>query len=110
MCKHACQNLEIDVISLDLANTKTAPNFAAAQVAVSRGIFFEICYAQSFKSKTKKKKRKQATKIDLDPGKKAAFFSNVKRLVDVTRGHNLFFSSEALRALEIRKPADLRIL
>jgi ribonuclease P/MRP protein subunit RPP1 len=49
--------LEIDVISLDLANTKTAPNFAAAQVAVSRGIFFEICYAQSFKSKTKKKRR-----------------------------------------------------
>ncbi|CEG70424.1 hypothetical protein RMATCC62417_06326 [Rhizopus microsporus] len=87
VCKHACQNLEIDVISLDLANTKTAPNFAAAQVA-----------------------RKQATKIDLDPGKKAAFFSNVKRLVDVTRGHNLFFSSEALRALDIRKPADLRIL
>ncbi|KAG1177982.1 hypothetical protein G6F70_002051 [Rhizopus microsporus] len=94
VCKHACQNLEIDVISLDLANTKTAPNFAAAQVAVSRGIFFEICYAQSFKN----------------PGKKATFFSNVKRLVDVTRGHNLFFSSEALRALEIRKPADLRIL
>lgn len=109
MCKHACQNLEIDVISLDLANTKTAPNFAAAQVAVSRGIFFEICYAQSFKSKIPPKK-KQITKIDLDPGKKATFFSNVKRLVDVTRGHNLFFSSEALRALEIRKPADLRIL
>lgn len=58
----------------------------------------------------KKKKRNQIAKIDLDPGKKAAFFSNVKRLVDVTRGHNLFFSSEALRALEIRKPADLRIL
>ncbi|KAG0744915.1 hypothetical protein G6F57_003166 [Rhizopus arrhizus] len=94
VCKHACQNLEIDIISLDLANTKTSPNFAAAQVAVSRGIFFEICYAQSFRN----------------PSKKSAFFSSVKRLVEVTRGHNLFFSSEALRALEIRKPADLRIL
>ncbi len=48
--------------------------------------------------------------LTIDPSKKSAFFSSVKRLVEVTRGHNLFFSSEALRALEIRKPADLRIL
>ncbi|KAI9251963.1 RNase P subunit p30-domain-containing protein [Sporodiniella umbellata] len=94
VCKHACQNLDIDIISLDLAFAKTSPNYASAQVAVSRGIFFEICYAQSFRNASKK----------------SAFFSSVKRLVEVTRGHNLIFSSEALRALEIRKPADLRIL
>ncbi|RCH79452.1 hypothetical protein CU098_000847, partial [Rhizopus stolonifer] len=94
LCKHACQNLEVDIISLDLANAKTSPSYPAAQVAVSRGIFFEICYAQTFRNLAKK----------------SAFFSGVKRLVEVTRGHNLLFSSEALRALEIRKPADLRIL
>jgi RNase P/RNase MRP subunit p30 len=46
----------------------------------------------------------------LDPGRKFAFFNNVKRLVEVTRGQNLIFSSEGIRALEIRRPADLRIL
>ncbi|KAI8880484.1 PHP domain-like protein [Backusella circina FSU 941] len=94
VCKHACQTLEIDLISIDLAESRTAPNYVSAQVAVNRGIFFEICYSQSFRV----------------PDKKAAFFSAVKRLVDVTRGHNLIFSSEAIRALDIRRPADLKIL
>ncbi|CEP19025.1 hypothetical protein [Parasitella parasitica] len=94
ICKHACQTLEVDLISLDLAKTKALPGFVAAQVAVNRGIFFEICYSQSFR----------------DPNKRFLFFNNVKRLVEVTRGHNLIFSSEAMRALDIRRPADLRIL
>ncbi|KAI8641718.1 RNase P subunit p30-domain-containing protein [Parasitella parasitica] len=93
-CKHACQTLEVDLISLDLARTKALPGFVAAQVAVNRGIFFEICYSQSFR----------------DPNKKFLFFNNVKRLVEVTRGHNLILSSEAMRALDIRRTADLRIL
>lgn len=51
ICKHACQTLEVDMISLDLAKSKVAPGFVAAQVAVTRGIFFEICYSQSFRGK-----------------------------------------------------------
>lgn len=94
VCKHACQTLEVDIISLDLATQKVVPSFVAAQVAVNRGIFFEICYSQSFR----------------DPSRKFTFYSMVQRLVDVTRGHNLIFSSEAIRALEIRRPADLKIL
>ncbi|KAI8970326.1 RNase P subunit p30-domain-containing protein [Mycotypha africana] len=94
ICKHACQTLEVDLISLDLAKTRVLPSFVSAQVAVNRGLFFEICYSQSFR----------------DPHKKFMFYSNVRRLVEVTRGHNLIFSSEATRALEIRRPADLRIL
>ncbi|KAG2209881.1 hypothetical protein INT46_005162 [Mucor plumbeus] len=94
ICKHACQTLEVDLISLDLAKSKALPGFVAAQVAVNRGIFFEICYSQSFR----------------DPNKRFLFFNNVKRLVEVTRGHNLIFSSEAMRALDIRRPADLRVL
>jgi ribonuclease P/MRP protein subunit RPP1 len=39
----------VDLISLDLATQKVVPNFVAAQVAVNRGIFFEICYSQSFR-------------------------------------------------------------
>ncbi|GAA5816572.1 hypothetical protein MFLAVUS_010102 [Mucor flavus] len=94
VCKHACQTLEVDMISLDLAKTKVSPGFVSAQVAVNRGVFFEICYSQSFR----------------DPARKFAFFNAVKRLVEVTRGHNLIFSSEAIRALEIRRPSDIRML
>ncbi|KAI7904450.1 RNase P subunit p30-domain-containing protein [Cokeromyces recurvatus] len=94
ICKHACQTLEVDLISIDLAKSRALPNFAMAQVAVNRGIFFEICYSQSFR----------------DPSRKSMFFNNVKRLIEVTRGHNLIFSSEAIRALDIRRTSDLRIL
>ncbi|KAL9557713.1 hypothetical protein MBANPS3_001260 [Mucor bainieri] len=94
ICKHACQTYEVDLISLDLAKSRALPGFVAAQVAVNRGIFFEVCYSQSFR----------------DPNKRFMFFNNVKRLVEVTRGHNLIFSSEAMRALDVRRPADLRIL
>ncbi|KAI9494751.1 RNase P subunit p30-domain-containing protein [Zychaea mexicana] len=91
--KHACQNYDVDIISINCASKRVIPNHAAAQVATSRGIFFEICYAQTFHTK-----------------ERALFFTNVKRLVEVTRGNNLIFSSEALRALDIRQPSDLRML
>lgn len=42
--------------------------------------------------------------------KRSMFFQNVKRLVEVTRGDNLIFSSEALHALDIRRPSDMRML
>ncbi|KAG2219649.1 hypothetical protein INT45_012350, partial [Circinella minor] len=91
--KHACQNYDVDIISINCAVKRVIPNHAAAQVAITRGVFFEICYAQSFHTK-----------------ERALFFTNVKRIVEVTRGNNLIFSSEALRALDIRQPADLRML
>ncbi|KAI8992658.1 RNase P subunit p30-domain-containing protein [Pilobolus umbonatus] len=94
VCKHACQNLDVDLISLDLVNDKSLPGFVSSQVAISRGIFFEICYGQAFR----------------DSYKRSTFFTNVKRLVEMTRGHNLIFSSEALNMFEIKRPADLRIL
>lgn len=51
VCKHACQNYDVDIISIDCSVGRVSPNHAAAQVAISRGIFFEICYAQAFRSK-----------------------------------------------------------
>lgn len=100
------------MISLDLAKSKVSPGFVAAQVAVSRGIFFEICYTQSFRGKYHSFLSHPFPFLTpfLDPAKKFAFFNAVKRLVEVTRGHNLIFSSEAIRALDIRRPADIRIL
>ncbi|KAL1926544.1 hypothetical protein VTP01DRAFT_5665 [Rhizomucor pusillus] len=94
ICKHACQNYDVDIISIDCSIGRSLPNHASAQVAISRGIFFEICYAQAFRTKEKR----------------SMFFQNVKRLVEVTRGDNLIFSSEALHALDIRRPSDMRML
>ncbi|KAG0166780.1 hypothetical protein DFQ28_006863 [Apophysomyces sp. BC1034] len=94
VCKHACQSYDIDLISIDLSQKGVSPGYAAASVAVNRGIFFEICYTQLFR----------------DPKRRSVFFSNVKRLVEVTRGNNLIFSSGALQALEIKRPSDLRMM
>ncbi|CAO3616735.1 unnamed protein product [Cunninghamella blakesleeana] len=93
-CKQSCQVHEVDVISLDLVNYSVTPGYVAAQVAVNRGIFFEICY----------------TNIHQDPSKRSFYFSNVKKLVQQTRGHNLIFSSGALNALHIRRNEDIKII
>lgn len=111
ICKHACQTLEVDLISLDLSSSRVLPGFVSAQVATERGIFFEICYTQSLRGKyTCREILGNLTLVVFIGDKKFIFFNNVKRLVEVTRGHNLIFSSEALRALEIKRPSDLRIL
>ena len=49
--KHACQNYDVDIISINCAVKRVIPNHASVQVAITRGVFFEICYAQSFHSK-----------------------------------------------------------
>ncbi|ORX62469.1 PHP domain-like protein [Hesseltinella vesiculosa] len=95
VCRHACLAYEVDIISLDLSQPNAAlPGYSSAQVAIQRGIFFEICYTQAISERQQR----------------VAFFANVTRLVDQTRGHNLILSSGALRALHIKRPADLCML
>lgn len=43
----------------------------------------------------------------IDPNARRHLYNNAKRLVTVTKGKNIIFSSEALNALEIRSPHDL---
>ncbi|KAI8082755.1 RNase P subunit p30-domain-containing protein [Halteromyces radiatus] len=93
-CKQACQVYEIDLISIDLCTTIGLPGYGAAQVAINRGIFFEICYSHAIRQ----------------PGKRALFFANVRKLIQHTRGHNLILSSGAIQALEIKRPSDIRML
>lgn len=51
------------------------------------------------------------TNKDLSAAKhRNIFFSNVKKLIEVTRGDNIIFSSEALQALEVRSTNDLKML
>ncbi|KAI7877744.1 PHP domain-like protein [Lichtheimia hyalospora FSU 10163] len=91
--KHACQTYDADIISIDFHAKHVVPNHAAAQLAIQRGMFFEVCYGQLIRSAQYKN----------------IFFSNVKRLVEVTRGDNIIFSSEALQALEIRSSKDIKM-
>ncbi|ORY94374.1 RNase P subunit p30-domain-containing protein [Syncephalastrum racemosum] len=99
ICRHACQTYDIDLISLDCTNKFQIPNHASFGVAKSRGIFFEICYGQIWRPHT-----------DKEGFRETNFFGNVKRLVETSRGENLIFSSEALKALDIRRPSDLKML
>lgn len=60
--------------------------------AVSRGVRFEICYAQA---------------LAADPHGRARFISNVTGLIRATRGRGIILSSEAKSALGLRAPADV---
>ncbi|CAO3587577.1 unnamed protein product [Absidia cylindrospora] len=93
-CKHTCQTHEIDLVSIDLSTPGLLPGYVTAQQAINRGIFFEICYSQAIR----------------DPQRRALFYSNVTKLVQQTRGHNLILSSGALRAIEIKRPSDIRMM
>ncbi|KAI8379191.1 RNase P subunit p30-domain-containing protein [Radiomyces spectabilis] len=95
VCKHACQTYDVDLITLDFSYRWISPGYVAAQVAVNRGVFFEICYSQITR---------------MDEKKRAVFFGNFRRLVEVTRGQNIILSSEAIKALDIRRPSELRML
>lgn len=60
--------------------------------AVSRGIRFEICYAQAFSS---------------DARSRSNFLANAAGLIRATRGRGIVLSSEAGSGLQLRAPADV---
>ncbi|KPM43365.1 hypothetical protein AK830_g3164 [Neonectria ditissima] len=91
--QNACLTLDVPLISLDLSQhipfhfkPKTC------MTAVSRGVRFEICYAQA---------------LAADLRGRAAFIGNVNNLVRATRGRGIILSSEAKDALSLRAPADV---
>lgn len=90
----ACTSLsDFSLISLDL--TAFFPfHFPpkTCMAAVSRGIRFEICYAQAFSS---------------DARSRSNFLANAAGLIRATRGRGIVVSSEAVSGLQIRAPADL---
>ncbi|KAK1767110.1 putative rnase p subunit p30 protein [Phialemonium atrogriseum] len=85
---------EFSLISLDL--TASLPfHFAprTSMAAVSRGIRFEICYAQALGAE--------------DARARSNFIANLSGLVRATRGRGLVLSSETARPLDLRAPADV---
>ncbi|PHH67101.1 hypothetical protein CDD81_4496 [Ophiocordyceps australis] len=90
--QHACLSLDVPLISLDLT-THFPYHFRPrpCMAAVSRGVRFEISYAQL---------------LNADARGRANFIANLSALVRVTRGRGFVLSSAASDALFMRAPAD----
>ncbi|KAJ3199641.1 Ribonuclease P protein subunit p30, partial [Entophlyctis luteolus] len=90
--QHAVLHSEVDIISLDLGTKlpfyikKTTVN-----TAIQRGIYFELCYAQSIRDATARKNA----------------IANMQQYVRATGGKNLVISSDAIKALDVRSPHDV---
>ncbi|KAI1348423.1 RNase P subunit p30-domain-containing protein [Xylaria sp. FL0043] len=118
----ACQSLSaISLISLDL--TVRQPFIfrpKPCMFAVSRGVRFEVCYAQVLQgaapahilqSKSSKDGYSYAGNtsigVGVDARARATFIGNVASLIRATRGRGIVISSEAQSVLGLRGPADV---
>ncbi|KAJ3486579.1 hypothetical protein NLG97_g6580 [Lecanicillium saksenae] len=91
--QNACLTLDVPIISLDMThhyNFHFRPKPCMA--AVSRGVRFEVCYAQL---------------LNADARGRTTFIANVTSLFRATRGRGILLSSEAKSALGLRGPADV---
>ncbi|KAJ3023108.1 Ribonuclease P protein subunit p30 [Thoreauomyces humboldtii] len=92
MFQQACGTMDVDIISLDMGNR--LPWYLkqpTVNVAVTRGIFFEITYAPAIR----------------DASSRRHLISNAAQLVRITKGKNIIISSEAQKAMELRGPYDV---
>jgi len=88
----ACETLAVDLITFDLGTKVPFPfRTKVINMAVQRGICFEISYSGCLK----------------EPGIKRYTMANATELIRVTKGKNIVFTSEALKALDMRGPYDI---
>ncbi|KAJ3311130.1 Ribonuclease P protein subunit p30 [Boothiomyces sp. JEL0838] len=88
----ACQEMEVDIITIDC--TQRLPFYLklpSINMAISRGIYFELTYAPAIKDVTVKRN----------------IISNAMALMRVTKGKNVIISSEASDLLQFRGAADV---
>ncbi|KAJ3055906.1 Ribonuclease P protein subunit p30 [Rhizophlyctis rosea] len=90
--QQACQTFDVDIISLDMGSR--LPFYMkgpTVNLAISRGIHFEICYAPAIRDQTARKH----------------LITNAAALIRLTKGKNVIITSEAQRAMEVRGPYDV---
>ncbi|RKP01678.1 hypothetical protein CXG81DRAFT_6830, partial [Caulochytrium protostelioides] len=88
----ACQQLDVDLITLDLS--QRLPFYLKAptlNAAVVRGVAFEITYAPALR----------------DLAARRHFIHQARSLLRLTHGRHVVLSSAALTALECRAPVDV---
>lgn len=90
--QQCCGSLEADIISLDLTS-KLPFYLKLPQVnqAIERGVHFEIVYSPAIRNTTQRK----------------YLISNALEITRATKGRNVFFSSEAEKAVDLRGPYDV---
>ncbi|KCV71364.1 hypothetical protein H696_02316 [Fonticula alba] len=91
-----CNTLDIDLISLDVGATPGGRlGFPLRRnpisQAISRGLFFEVCYSAALS----------------DAGSRRNLIQTASILLGHSKGRNVIFSSAAMRALELRSPLDV---
>jgi ribonuclease P/MRP protein subunit RPP1 len=90
--QQACTGLDVDVISVDF--TQRLPyhlKLQHVQQAVERGVYFEICYSPMIK----------------DASCRRNLISNSMALLRACKRSNVFMSSAASRAFDLRGPYDV---
>jgi ribonuclease P/MRP protein subunit RPP1 len=90
--QQACTGLDVDVISIDF--TQRLPyhlKLQHVQQAVERGVYFEICYSPMIK----------------DASCRRNLISNSMSLLRACKRSNVFMSSAASRAFDMRGPYDV---
>ncbi|KAI9810700.1 MAG: hypothetical protein M1826_003488 [Phylliscum demangeonii] len=92
--QQACQNVDINLISLDLT-VRHPFHFKQSilRAAIKRGVRFEICYAPAI--------------VSSDAMARRNLISNATQLIRATGGRGIVISSEAKTALGLRAPIDL---
>lgn len=83
-----CKTHICDLISLDLSTKINYLKKTPIKEAMRRGIHFEICYSRAFEDKTN-------------------FIANCITLLQITKGKNTIFTSEAYSIMETRGPLDV---
>ena len=84
--------VEVDIISVDLAKRPFKMAIPIVKAAVRRGVMFEVCYGPS---------------LAADQGGLQYWMSNVLNLARITKGKGLIFSSGASSAEAMRPPQDV---
>lgn len=108
--KQACQSYDIDIISL-YPNERLEFELDRydVELAMSRNVYFEVCYAPSIRGK--EWTRSYGTHIFivtlLDNQARVMTLLLAKQLIEYTKGAKLIISSEAEIVSELRSPGDI---
>ena len=90
--QQACTGLDVDVISIDFSQRLPYHlKLQHVQQAVERGVYFEICYSPMIK----------------DTSCRRNLISNAMSLLRACKRSNVFMSSAATRAFDLRGPYDI---